>query len=346
MFGALAPVGICAAQNKTELKNDSITADFDRRGLISIAASPDEVIPLAHDDFSISIDDDRLDSTTVEPEMKTGPGNTVTYSYSFPGYAISVVYELRPGWRFLTKQIQVVHAPRSTYVVHLVEPSRVGMRETISSVFKPETYRPQFGHRGEARKFLSTADYGEFLRLSNGRGLMLLAQNPFLEISGDDRSVTLSYKPEMEWQSSWGPFSTDLTCLGPYKLTGRRIPSKMVLEWEVPPASVSSDGADEGEIQAFTDCVAAFLLHPSPKPIRVEVGWTLNDYQINVATPEGRAEYTTIIDMYWDLGMQSLLYGPANYELAQIKDDADDWHWEHVLWLGLGQKIREGTWDP
>jgi len=346
LFWALALGGIGAAQYKTELKNDSITADFDRRGLISIAASPDEVIPLAHDDFSIAIDDDRLDSATVEPEMKTGPGNTVTYSYSFRDYAISVVYELRPGWRFLTKQIQVVHAPRSAYVVHMVEPSRVEMRETISSVFKPETYEPQFGHPGEARKFLSTADYGEFLRLSNGRGLMLLAQNPFLEISGKDRSVTLSYKPEMEWQSAWGPFSSDLTCLGPYKLTGRRIPSKMVLEWEVPPASVSSDGADEGEIQAFADCVAAFLLHPSPKPIRVEVGWTLNDYQINVATPEGRAEYKKIIDMSSDLGMQSLLYGPANYELAQIKDDADDWHWEHVLWLGLGQKIREGKWDP
>ena len=61
LFCALALVGIGAAQYKTELKNDSITADFDRKGLISIAASPDEVIPLAHDDFSISIDDDRLD---------------------------------------------------------------------------------------------------------------------------------------------------------------------------------------------------------------------------------------------------------------------------------------------
>ena len=43
--------------------------------------------------------------------------------------------------------------------------------------------------------------------------------------------------------------------------------------------------------------------------------------------------------------MQSLLYGPANYELAQIKNDVDDWHWEHVLWLGLGQKIRQSKWD-
>ena len=54
-------------------------------------------------------------------------------------------------------------------------------------------------------------------------------------------------------------------------------------------------------------CVAAFLLHPSPKPIRVEVGWTLNDYQIDVATPEGRAEYKKIIDLSSELGMQSLV---------------------------------------
>jgi hypothetical protein len=340
-------IGICTAQNKAELRNNYITAEFDGRGLISVVSrSSNEVVHLTHDEFSISIDDDRLDSSRIGPEVKPGPENTVTYRYSFRGYAINVIYELRPSWRFVTKQLQVVQAPRSTYLVHIVEPSRLEVLEAISSLFTPGTYEPQLGHPDESRKSLSTQDFGAFLRLSNADGLMLLAQNPFLEISRRGQSVSLSYKPEMEWQSSWGLFSSDLTCIGPYKITGRRIPSKMVLEWEVPPSSVSSDGADEGEIHAFTDCVDTFLLHPSPKPISVEVGWTLNDYQINVATPEGRAEYKGILDMSSDLGLRSLLYAPSNYELAQIKDDADDWHWEHVLWLGLGQKIREGNWDP
>jgi hypothetical protein len=349
LAGFCVPVlmGICTAQNTLELKNQYITAEFDRRGLISVAGrSPKEVVHLAHDDFSISIDEDRLDSTKVEPEVKCESANTILYRYSFHGYAIDVIYALPPGWRFVTKQLKVVQAPKSTYVVNMVEPSRVEAREAIFSLFTPGTYEPQLGDPDKLSKSLSTQDFGAFLRFSNADGLMLLAQNPFLEISRHGQSVSLSYRPEMEWQSSWGPFSSDLTCLGPYKVTGRRMPSRMVREWEVPPASVSNDGADEEEIQAFADCVDTFLLHPSPKPIRVQVGWTLNDYQINVATPEGRAEYKTILDMSSDLGIQSLLYAPANSELAQAKDDVDDWHWEHVLWLGLGQEIRQGRWDP
>lgn len=338
--------GISTAQYRMELRNDSVTAEFDRRGLISIAAPKrNEVIHLRHDEFSISIDADRIDSAKLQPEVKPGSANVVTYGYSFRGYAINVIYELRPGWRAVTKQLQIVRAPRSTYLVHFVEPSRVEVGEPISSMFTPGTYEPQFGDPQDSRKSLSTQDFGAFLRLSEANGFMLLAQNPFLEISRDGQSVSLSYQPEMEWQSAWGPFSSDLACLGPYQITGRRLPSKMVLEWKLPPASVSSDGADEGEIQAYTDCVDAFLRHPSPKPITVEVGWTLNDYQIDVARPEGRAEYKRILDTSSDLGTQYLLYAPANYELAQIKDDADDWHWEHVLWLGLGQKIREAEWD-
>ena len=340
-------VAACSAQSKMELRNNYITAEFDSRGLVSVRGPRlNEVVHLADDEFSISIDGDRLDSAKLEPAVKPGQANTVTYAYAFRGYEVNVIYELRPGWHFVTKQLQVVQAPRSAYVVHLVEPARVAVDETISALFTPGTYLPQLGHPEESRKSLSTQNFGAFLRLSHTDGLMLLAQNPFLEISREGQTVSLSYKPEMEWQSSWGPFSSDLTCIGPYKIIGHRIPSQMVLEWEVPPASISSDGADEGEIQAFTECVEAFLLHPSPKPITVEVGWTLNDYQINVATPEGRAEYKRIVDISADLGMQSLVYAPANNELAQIKDDTDDWHWEHVLWLGLGQKIREGKWDP
>ena len=75
------------------------------------------------------------------------------------------------------------------------------------------------------------------------------------------------------------------------------------------------------------------------------MGWTLNDYQIDVSKPEGRTEYERIIDMTSDLGVQTLIYGPANNEISRMADDTDDWHWEHILWLGLGQKIRQGKWD-
>ena len=334
------------AAHGLELKNSQVTAGFGERGLKSLTASGSgEVVYFESDEFAISIDDHRFESGKLTPQVKAGPEDRVTYSYRSGEYAVNAVYEIKPGWRFVSKQLQVIRTPNSSFVVSSVEPLRVGVTEAISSVFKPGTYLPQFGEPDQWQRQLHTHDFGAFLRFSAQRGLMLLAQNPFLEISREGQNVELHYAPEMQWQSDWGPFVSDLACIGPYRLSGQRIPARMVYEWKVPPASVSDDGADEAEIRAFRDCVAAFLIHAPAKPISVEVGWTLNDYQIDVSKPEGRTEYKRIIDTTSALGVNTLLYGPANNEISRIADDADDWNWEHVLWLGLGQKIRQGKWD-
>jgi len=52
------------------------------------------------------------------------------------------------------------------------------------------------------------------------------------------------------------------------------------------------------------------------------------------------------IDATSELGIQTLVYAPTNNTLAKRDDDTDSWHWEHTLWLNLGQKIRKGEWDP
>ncbi|MDQ2944406.1 MAG: hypothetical protein M3Y27_00400, partial [Acidobacteriota bacterium] len=215
----------------------------------------------------------------------------------------------------------------------------------IDSVFIPGTYLPQYGpprpgapHRAK--------EFGAFARFRNNSGVMMVVQNPFLRVYQRQNAVLIDYSPEMRWKSSWGPFVSDLTCIGPYTLTGNRVPSKMVYEWKLPPEMIVDDGADRGEIRAFTDCVRAFLLHPSHDPISVEVGWTLNDYQIDIATPEGRTEYKRVLDTTSALGIQTLVYSPANSDLARLAEDADDWNWEHVLWLGFGQRLRQGEWNP
>jgi hypothetical protein len=61
---------------------------------------------------------------------------------------------------------------------------------------------------------------------------------------------------------------------------------------------------------------------------------------------EGRAEYKRIIDRAAQLGAEHLLFAPSNSALSRREESKDDWSWEHTLWLGLGQKIREGEWDP
>ena len=105
-------------------------------------------------------------------------------------------------------------------------------------------------------------------------------------------------------------------------------------------------GMDEAEVDAFTEMVRAFLLYKPANPLNIMVGWCVNDYQIDIATPEGRTEYKRILDMAAALGAEHVLFAPANSEVSRRAASRDDWGWENVLWLGLGQKIRRNEWDP
>ena len=336
---------ICGAQT-LKLTNENIAATFGWKGLSSLAdRKSNDVVNLDDDQFSITLDRIRFESAELRPKIAQNSSDTITYSYESQGYTVNVVYRLLPEWTFVSKELQVAKAPHNSYLVHSVEPLHVSIGQPILSVFTPGTYLPQFGDDKQVPNRLPTKQFGEFLRFRQSQGLMLVVQNPFLEVSDEGQKVSISYQPEMMWNAAWGVFKSDISCIGRYRLSDHRIPRTMVPEWRVPPSSVVDDGADYNEIRAFTDCVNAFLVSPSPKPISIEVGWTLNDYQIDVSKPEGQAEYKRIIDMTADLGIHTLLYAPANYDLAKIADDADDWNWEHVLWLGLGQKIREGKWN-
>jgi hypothetical protein len=334
------------AQTQT-LKNNQIMATFGERGLTLVSnLDSSGLVHIKSDEFSISIDQDRFDSAKLAPEIEHSTDRQITYAYQAAGYTVKVVYELKPDWRFVTKQLQITETPKASYKVRTIEPVHMEVTDPIESRFTPGTYLPQYGALDPQSLDASLRDFGLFLRLSPMNGLMLLVQNPFLTAKGTGDEASLSYQPEMGWQQDWGPFMSDIACIGPYKLSGDRIPSRIVPEWILPPESVPNDGADRGEIKAFADCVKAFLITPSPFPISVEVGWTLNDYQIDVNTPEGRTEYKRIIDVTSNLGIRNLLYGPADYSLARIPDDTDSWNWEHILWLDLGQQIRKGKWDP
>jgi hypothetical protein len=119
----------------------------------------------------------------------------------------------------------------------------------------------------------------------------------------------------------------------------------MLPEWRLEAIDITP-GLDEAEVEAFTDAVRASLLYKPANPLNIMVGWCANDYQIDIATPEGRAEYKRILDMAATLGAEHVLFAPTNSEVSRREDSRDDWKWEHTLWLGLGQKIRKREWDP
>jgi hypothetical protein len=343
IFGTLP--ASCRAQ-RLQLKNDDLEATFGPRGLTAVVEpNAGAKIEFAHDEFSIVLDNASINSADLLPTVEEDDGHVV-YHYQYGGYAINVIYELRAGWRFVTKQLAIVESPATTYTLKDVGPLRLTLGEPIESEFTPETYLPQFGPPSEAwKRHFPAGQYGTFLRLKDQRGLMLAVQNPFLTVLRNGQDTTIAYRPELQWRAEWGRWTSDPAVIGMYRQSGSRIPASMVYEWRLPGSAKPQDGADTNEIQAYSECVRAFVLPGSKDPVSVEVGWTLNDYQIDVATVEGRAEYKRVIDTASDLGIGNLLYAPSNQDLAQIENDADDWNWEHVLWLGLGQKIRKGEWD-
>lgn len=319
-----------------ELANGLIRAQFDDRGLNALeetAKANQFVFP--GDEFELTIDGIVRRSRHLGAAEVRTERNRLTYRYSSEPYQVDVVYELQPGWRFLSKQIRITAPQGRRFHVDDIGLFRQTLGETPSSVQVHKSLFPR----------LETRDYGAFLHFGSSRGLLAFVQNPFVIAHSERNWVSLGYVPDMDWHAEYGAFVSDRGCLAPYRLSGDRVNLSMVPEWKMAAGSQRLT-LDRSEVEAFTGVVRAFLLYKPQKPLRIFVGWCVNDYQIDVATQAGRDEYKRIIDRAAELGAEYVLYAPTNSELGRRVDSADDWHWENLLWLGLGQKIRKNEWDP
>jgi len=318
------------------LSNDKVSAEFNDRGLVSLHDTFSRgTCHFTQDDFRITLGGQTYTGASLAAPTRKNTESTVRYSYAAGPYKLDVIYELAPAWRFLSKQIVITEAPAGKFRLDEIAVFTGSIAESIQEA-KPISRRNQR---------LGTADYGAFLRFDRSRGLLMAAQNPFLTFDRDGGHVSLSYKPDMEWDIAWGPFEADRGLLAPYLLTGTTQPEAMTPEWQLGPGD-ARPGLDEAEVFAFTEMVRAFLLYRPANPLNLMVGWCANDYQIDIAKPEGRAEYKRILDMAANLGAEHVLFAPANSEVSKRSESTDDWKWEYVLWLGLGEKIRRGEWDP
>lgn len=331
-----------AAKTAVSLQNSKLVAHFDARGLRDIYDEAlNRTFRFAADGFSIQLDDETIRSEDLPDPSVEKTSSSIRYVFDQGSYHIEVVYEVRPGWRFVAKQLFVAPegTSRSFHIAKIV-PVRSKLVEDPKASYIPQNRSWQKRTAGK--------DFGIFLRFEDRSGLFALVQNPFLDVNHAAGALELSYQADMDWNSAGGAFRSDRACIGTYALSNQMVPVEMIPEWFLSDASQPADlvEEDQSEIEAYEDCVRAFVLPHPQQTVKMEVGWTLNDYQIDVATREGRAEYKRVIDRAAALGADHLLFAPSNSTLALRNDDADDWHWEHVLWLGLGQKIRRGEWDP
>ena len=335
-LAAILSIGVAAgpAARPVTLSNGQLKVELGDRGLTSIADTTlGATFRFRQDDFAIAIDGTTYESAALPLPARKAESGRVTYTWTTGPHRLDVVYELEPGWRFVSKQIFVTSTAESLRMDE-VTLFRATLAEPVADAFIPKS----------ARANLGTGDYGLALRRQDGSGLLAVAQNPFLAVRRDASAFDIRYRPEMDWRASDGPFASDRGLLAPYRQTGRRLPAAMVPEWRLEPAD-TTPGMDEAEVATFTELVRAFLLYRPARPLNLFVGWCVNDYQIDAAAPEGRAEYKRILDRAAELGAEYVLYAPTQSDLSRRVDSADDWSWENLLWLGLGQKIRKGEWD-
>jgi len=318
------------------LANARVRAEFGPRGLVALTdVAQHAVYRLIRDGFSLSIGGTRYHSQGLPAPTATASRATVTFRWTAGPYRVDVVYELRAGWGFVSKQLCVTGGGAGGYHVDDVTLLDAELVDTIRDAYVPGSHHASLG----------TGDYGGALRFAGNRGLLAVVQNPFLQFRRDGNAFAIRYQPGMDWRAEYGPFRSDRGLLAPVRRSGRYVPARMLPEWRLGPAD-TTPGMDDAEVAAFTEMVRAFLVHPPAHPLNIFVGWTANDYQIDVATPAGRDEYRRLLDRAAGLGAGYVLFAPSNSALSRREESVDDWRWEHVLWLGLGQKIRKGEWDP
>ena len=335
---ALASAGPLAAQPAV-LSTPALRAEFGPRGLVSLTElAGRRAYRFTRDDFRLRLDGREYASAALAAPARSAGRQRVTYTWTAGRYRVEVVYELASERAFLSKQLLVTGTPADGMRVDEVEVLAATLAESPADVFVIKSPFPR----------MQTGDYGGALRFADGRGLLAVAQNPFLSVRRDGSSFSLSYAPDMEWRAAYGAFASDRALLAPYRLTGRRLAATMLPEWKLgdPAAAADTSGLDVAEVDAFTEMVRAFLLYRPDRPANVFVGWTANDYQIDIATPEGRAEYKHLLDRAAALGAEHVVFAPTNSALSRRVESADEWSWENLLWLGLGQKMRKGEWDP
>jgi hypothetical protein len=313
------------------LSNGKLTVEFGERGMTALRdRATGAAYRFSKDDFSVTLDGKLYDSASLgKPDRLPGEG-AMRYAYDAGRFRIDVTYELRPDWRFVSKRIRVTSSAATTFHINEI------------TVFRDELEAsPQSGYTIRRRM----GDYGGCLRFEARHGLLVTAENPFLKFDRDGSKFILRYLPDMDWDSLAGTFAADRALLAPYELSGRTVPEHMLAEWKMGPAD-NTAGMDEAEVDAFTDLVRAFLLYKPAHPTNLMVGWCVNDYQIDIAKPEGREEYKRILDVAAKLGAEQVLFAPSNSDVSRRRLSRDDWHWENTLWLGMGQKIRRDEWDP
>ncbi|MBP1659814.1 MAG: hypothetical protein H6P95_1006, partial [Candidatus Aminicenantes bacterium] len=112
-----------AAAEEMALDNGRVRAEFNDRGLVSLSApKAGRTLTFSADPASVTIDGAAVLIGSLGPaEIEITPAR-VAYRYARDPFTFDVVYELKPDWDFLTKQIVVTSARSRVFRIGEVRP--------------------------------------------------------------------------------------------------------------------------------------------------------------------------------------------------------------------------------
>lgn len=325
LFIALAWAGLSnlPLSGATQLRNEAVRAEFNEHGLAALSLG-DRTVAFAEDHTVLFVGDEALDTGFQKPSLENAGSHQVVYRFKSGRWNVRVVYELQPEWQFLTKHVEISADGEKSFRVRRLEL----MRGQLAA---------------EPANELRQRD-AIFLRYG-GHGLFMIVQNPFGQWKRQASNFSLAYPPDVVWAPRTSAYVSDRLCLGVYIPQNITFPARMVPEWSQQDSQARAR-IDNAEVDAVVACARAFLSYRPTVPERVMVGWCVNDYQIDISKPEGRAEYKRIVDQVAAIGGRNILFDPANSVDAPLEENRDAWGWENLLWFTMGQKLRKGEWDP
>src|SRR2546426_26116 len=182
------------------LANARVRAEFGPRGLVALTdVAQHAVYRLIRDGFSLSIGGTRYHSQGLPAPTATASRATATFRWTAGPYRVDVVYELRAGWGFVSKQLCVTGGGAGGYHVDDVTLLDAELVDTIRDAYVPGSHHASLG----------TGDYGGALRFAGNRGLLAVVPNPFLQFRRDGNAFAIRYQPGMDWRAGKGPLPSD-----------------------------------------------------------------------------------------------------------------------------------------
>src|SRR2546421_13124349 len=100
------------------LANARVRAEFGPLGLVALTdVAQHAVYRLTRDAFSLTISGTSYDSPGLPKPSTSASRTAVTYRWTAGPYRVDVVYELRPEWGFVSKQLLVTGGSAGGYLL-------------------------------------------------------------------------------------------------------------------------------------------------------------------------------------------------------------------------------------